>query len=388
MEFTILMPCLNEEQTLARCIDKAQKFLKHQQIEGEVLIADNGSEDNSTFIASNLGARVIHVSERGYGSALKAGILSARGEYIIMGDADDSYDFSKLSLFVDRLRSGYDLVMGNRFKGGIAPGAMPRLHKYIGNPVLSTIGRFLFSSKIRDFHCGLRGFSKQSVVDLRLTSPGMEFASEMVVKATLAELKICEIPTTLSKDGRNRPPHLNSWRDGWRHLRFLLLFSPNWLLLYPGIIIFLFSTFAFFRLDKQSILLSQIGFDINTQIVCAALIFGGFQLIQIALVLKYLGAALGVLPQKTVSVWTLKLLSFEKCLLASILGATISLSLLINALLTWKESGFGTLESMDVTRTVLKSMLCLIMSTSIFTTGVFVSSLAYFRKGRKDGSKD
>ncbi|MGQ0833486.1 MAG: glycosyltransferase family 2 protein, partial [Gammaproteobacteria bacterium] len=232
-ELTILMPCLNEAATIGSCIAKARGFLERTGIEGEVLIADNGSEDGSRALAERAGARVVDVTERGYGAALAGGIAAARGRYIIMGDADDSYDFGRLDGFIARLREGYPLVMGNRFRGGIRKGAMPLLHRYLGNPVLSFVGRLLFRTPVGDFHCGLRGFDREAVGSLHLRTTGMEFASELVVKASLAAWRIAEVPTTLSPDGRGRPPHLRSWRDGWRHLRFLLLFSPRWLFLYP-----------------------------------------------------------------------------------------------------------------------------------------------------------
>jgi hypothetical protein len=234
LELTILMPCLNEARTLPACVSKAQGFLARQGIAGEVLVADNGSTDGSQAIARGLGARVIDVPERGYGSALRAGMQAARGRFVIMGDADDSYDFSRLDGFVAALRQGSELVVGNRFRGGIAPGAMPPLHRWLGNPVLSFLGRRFFGGPLRDFHCGLRGFNRASMLRLQLVTPGMEFASEMIVKALQAGLVVDEVPTTLVKDGRDRPPHLNTWRDGWRHLRFLLLFAPRWLFLYPG----------------------------------------------------------------------------------------------------------------------------------------------------------
>ena len=234
MELTILMPCLNEAETLAICIRKAKKFLSENNIDGEVLISDNGSTDGSQDIAKAEGARVVSTDIKGYGSALINGTKNAYGKYVIMGDADDSYDFLHLMPFVEKLREGYDLVMGDRFAGGIEEGAMPWSHKYIGNPVLSFIGRLFYKSKIRDFHCGLRGYNRESMLNLHLQTTGMEYASEMVVKSELNGLKIAEVPTTLSKDGRSRPPHLRSFRDGWRHLKFLLMYAPNWLLLYPG----------------------------------------------------------------------------------------------------------------------------------------------------------
>src|ERR1051325_447175 len=234
LEVSVVMPCLNEAETLQVCIEKAQASLRELGVAGEVIVADNGSTDGSQEIAERLGARVIPVAAKGYGNALMGGILAARGTYVIMGDADDSYDFANLRPFLDKLRQGCDLVMGNRFQGGIKPGAMPPLHKYLGNPILTGIGRLLFHSPCGDFHCGLRGFDKEAVGGMELRTTGMEFASEMVVKATLHGMRITEVPTTLSPDGRSRPPHLRSWRDGWRHLRFLLLYSPRWLFLYPG----------------------------------------------------------------------------------------------------------------------------------------------------------
>jgi len=236
LELTIVMPCLNEAETLERCIVKAKAYLEKAGIEGEVVIGDNGSTDGSQEIARKAGARVVDVPRRGYGAALMGAIEAARGKYVIMGDSDDSYDFSDLDVYVRKLREGNDLVMGNRFKGGIKPGAMPFLHRYLGNPVLSFIGRLFFKSDIGDFHCGLRGFRQDIVSVLGLQTTGMEFASEMVVKATLFKLKIAEVPTTLSPDGRSRPPHLRTWRDGWRHLRFLLVHSPTHLFILPGAI--------------------------------------------------------------------------------------------------------------------------------------------------------
>lgn len=246
------------------CINKALGFLRRSEIDGEVLISDNGSTDGSQEIARAAGARVIDAPIRGYGGALQAGLAEAHGEFIIMGDADDSYDFEQLDGFVEQLRAGADLVMGNRFRGGIAPGAMPALHRYLGNPVLSTVGRVLFRSEVKDFHCGLRGFRKESMRALNLKSSGMEFASEMVVKSTLNRLKIVEIPTTLSLDGRSRPPHLRSWRDGWRHLRFLLMLAPRWLFLYPGFAMVLLGLIGAAFLIPGPVSIGRVEFDIAT----------------------------------------------------------------------------------------------------------------------------
>lgn len=234
LELSVVMPCLNEAETLAACIQQAQAAIRENQIRGEVIVADNGSTDGSQEIALGLGVRVVSVQEKGYGSALMGGIAAARGKYVVMGDPDCSYDFGHVPRFLEKLREGFDLVMGNRFLGGVQPGAMPPLHRYLGNPVLSTIGRIFFHSPCGDFHCGLRGFDRKAIIGMDLHTTGMEFASEMVVSATLNGLKISEVPTTLSPDGRSRPPHLRSWRDGWRHLRFLLIYSPRWLFFYPG----------------------------------------------------------------------------------------------------------------------------------------------------------
>src|SRR5690349_5248662 len=263
-ELTVLMPCLNESETLATCIQKAWRYIRRSGISGEVVVADNGSTDGSQNIARRHDAIVVDVPAKGYGSALIAGIRAARGRFVIMGDSDDSYDFAELDPFVQKLRGGSELVMGNRFKGGIKKGAMPPLHRYLGNPVLTSIGRLFFNSPCGDFHCGLRGFSRDAILRLDLQSPGMEFASEMVVKATLRGLDIAEVPTTLSPDGRSRPPHLRSWRDGWRHLRFLLLFSPAWLFLYPGFALFAGGLLTMLWLQPQSRSIGSVTLDVHT----------------------------------------------------------------------------------------------------------------------------
>src|SRR6201994_3360713 len=271
------MPCLNEAETVATCVRKAVRFIADSGISGEVLVADNGSTDGSRQLAEDAGARVVPIPERGYGNALMGGIIAARGEYVIMGDADDSYVFTNLMPFITELRKGYDLVMGNRFKGGIAPGAMPPLHKYLGNPVLSFVGRLFFRSAIGDFHCGLRGFNRDSVMALNLQATGMEFASEMVVKATLAGQRVTEVPTTLSRDGRSRPPHLRSWRDGWRHLRFLLLFSPRWLFFLPGLALLFAGLVIGAFVVPHPFSIGSVTFDVDTLVAASAMVGIGFQ---------------------------------------------------------------------------------------------------------------
>ena len=295
-ELTILMPCLNEAETVAVCIDKANDSLARAGVDGEVLIADNGSTDGSQEIAREHGARVIEVDQPGYGAALRGGIEAARGRYVIMGDADDSYDFSRLDGFIAKLREGYQLVMGNRFRGGIAPGAMPKLHRYLGNPVLSFVGRLFFRSPVRDFHCGLRGFDREAILALGLVTPGMEFASEMVVKATLNQLRLTEVPTTLSPDGRGRAPHLRSWRDGWRHLRFLLIFSPRWLFLYPGLVLLVVGIIGLLALLPGPLAIAGIVLDIHTMLFASLAVIIGNQTVQLGLFSRLYGTRAGLLP--------------------------------------------------------------------------------------------
>jgi hypothetical protein len=286
VELTILMPCLNEAETLADCIDQARDFLARQRIDGEVLIADNGSTDGSIHIAEEHGARVVHVARKGYGAALMHGMRAARGTYLIFGDCDRSYDFSRLEPFVERLRAGYDLVMGNRFLGGITRGAMPWLHKYVGNPVLSYLGRLFFAVPVGDFHCGLRGLRRERVLGLGLRAPGMEFASEMIVRAALGGLSIAEVPTTLSRDGRSRPPHLRTWRDGWRHLRFLLMLSPRWLFLYPGALLFSIGAIAQAAILTGPVAVGRVVLDIHTMLFAGGAMIAGVQMAVFSLIVK------------------------------------------------------------------------------------------------------
>ena len=276
-EVSVVMPCLNEAETLAVCIQKARACLADNGVSGEIIIADNGSTDGSQSIAEAGGARLVPVEAKGYGSALMGGIAAACGRFVIMADADDSYDFSALMPFIEKLRAGCDFVIGNRFKGGIAPGAMPPLHRYLGNPVLSGLGRLFFLCPAGDLHCGLRGFSRDAFERMKLQTTGMEFASEMVVKATLLGLRIAEVPTTLSPDGRSRPPHLRSWRDGWRHLRFMLLFSPRWLFLYPGLLLMLAGLGVGGWLLPEERQLGETTLDVHTLAYAALSVLLGFQ---------------------------------------------------------------------------------------------------------------
>jgi glycosyltransferase involved in cell wall biosynthesis len=338
-------------------------------------VADNGSADGSRQLASTAGARVVAIPERGYGAALMGGIRAARGTYVIMGDADCSYDFAQLDGFVDALRAGSDLVMGNRFAGGIAAGAMPALHRYLGNPVLSFVGRLFFRTGIRDFHCGMRGFSRAAIEQLALVSPGMEFASEMVAKAALAGLRIAEVPTTLRPDGRDRPPHLRTWRDGWRHLRFLLLFCPRWLFLYPGLMLFAVGVLGFTSLQRSPLTFVSLGLDIHSLLYMAAATILGVQLVQLALLTKWVGAVAGIVPKPAWLRWAERTLSVEAGL---VLGASLFfLGLLWSGALVrdWSESGFGALDPRTVMRGAIPAVTLMIVGMQAGAAALFAGAL-------------
>ncbi|MEO7012800.1 MAG: glycosyltransferase family 2 protein [Dokdonella sp.] len=364
LELSIVMPCLNEIETLAICIEKASRFLRESGIHGEIIIADNGSKDGSIETAKALGARVVHVPLRGYGAALGAGIAAARGRFVIIGDSDDSYDFSRLDAYVDGLRGGADLVMGNRFKGGIKPGAMPFLHKYLGNPVLSFIGRLFFRIPIGDFHCGLRGFIRHRIIELGLTTTGMEFASEMIVRSALAGLDIREVPTTLSPDGRSRPPHLRTWRDGWRHLRFLLLFSPRWLFLYPGLVIMALGALLVFALLPGPLhVLPGVELDIHSIIVgCLALVIGS-QCVSFAIIARRYAAIRGFLPpQDRIARLPIPNRLEPSLIVAGVLVLAGSAGFL-NAIWQWWQVNFGTLGYGSLVRQL--SISCTVIALAL-----------------------
>ncbi|HRY31993.1 MAG TPA: glycosyltransferase family 2 protein [Bacteroidales bacterium] len=374
-ELSILMPCLNEELTLATCITKAKTYLDTAKVNGEIVIADNGSTDRSIEIAESLGARVVHVAEKGYGSALLNGIKAARGKYVIMGDSDDSYDFLHLGPYVEKLREGNDLVMGNRFKGGIAKGAMPFLHRYLGNPVLSFTGRLFFNIRVRDFHCGLRGFNRERILSTGLCTTGMEFASEMVVKSALNGLKITEVPTTLKKDGRDRPPHLNTWRDGWRHLRFLLIYSPRWLFFIPGLIFLLAGSLLSLLLMIKPIHLKSIELDVHTLLYAGSSIFIGLQFIFFYAIAKVYGGIHHLLPRDRHFYFWTRLLSLEKCILAGAIFILAALILTIWVLLHWYRTGFGHLNPSDTFRMVIPAVFSLIFGLQLIQNSFFISIL-------------
>lgn len=378
-ELSILMPCLNEAETLEICIKKAQKALEDLRVNGEIIIADNGSTDGSPKIAASLGARVIHVAEKGYGSALQGGIKAARGKYIIMGDADDSYDFTNLGPFLEKLRDGYDLVMGNRFKGGIAPNAMPPLHKYLGNPVLTGIGRLFFRSPCGDFHCGLRGFSKTAIQRLDLRTTGMEFASETVVKASLHGLRITEVPTTLSVDGRNRPPHLRSWRDGWRHLRFLLLYSPRWLFLYPGLLLMLIGTVASGWLLVGPRVVDGITLDVHTFLYAAIAIVIGYQTVIFAIFTKVFAITEGLLPEDPRLKTLFRYIKLETGILAGVLLLAAGIGLSVYALSFWSARSFGPLDPSQTLRLVIPAVTLIALGLQTVLSSFFLSILGLQR---------
>ncbi|WP_445173807.1 glycosyltransferase family 2 protein [Microcoleus sp.] len=380
LELSILMPCLNEAETLEICIQKALRSLRELDIAGEVIIADNGSTDGSQDIATRMGARVVPVAAKGYGSALMGGIIAARGVYIIMGDADDSYNFSNLGFFVHKLREGFDLVMGNRFQGGIKPGAMPPLHKYLGNPVLTWVGRLFFASPVGDFHCGLRGFRRDSILKLDLQTTGMEFASEMVVKASVYKLRITEIPTVLSPDGRSRPPHLRTWRDGWRHLRFLLLYSPRWLFLYPGAALMIWGLIVSIWLLPGTQKIGSISFDVHTLLYGAIAIIIGFQAVTFAFFTKIFAISEKFLPEDPKLNKIFRYVTLETGL---IVGVTLILIGIVGSFLSltiWSKTAFGSLDPSKTLRLVIPSLTCLTVGLQMVLSSFFLSVLSLKRR--------
>ncbi len=380
VELTILMPCLNEAETIEVCVMKAMGFLRRAGVVGEVLIADNGSTDGSQRMAEALGARVVQVFERGYGAALMGGVRAAHGRYVIMGDADDSYDFENLDLMVAELRSGADLVMGNRFKGGIAKGAMPFLHRYLGNPVLSMIGRVFFKIPVGDFHCGLRGFHRESMLALGLQSPGMEFASEMVVKTAINGLKMVEVPTTLAVDGRSRAPHLKTWRDGWRHLRFLLLHSPEYLFLAPGLALVTAGVIGCCLLSQGAVRLTKtISLDVHTLVVACFAILMGAQLVMFSALARRYTVMEGVLPTSRGSKTLILGLTLESILQGALVLLLAGSAGVAWAIYGWAQSGFGPILYNNVMRLLVPSMTAIALAIQLGASG-FLASVFTLRR--------
>ena len=380
IELSVVMPCLNESRTLGACIRKAQTTMERLGICGEVIIADNGSTDGSQSLAEGLGARVVPIQEHGYGNALRGGIAAARGKFVIMGDSDDSYDFTQVGDFLDKLNQGYDLVMGNRFQGGIRPGSMPFLHQFLGNPVLSWLGRLFFGCPVGDFQCGLRGFRKDAIDGLELQTTGMEFSTEMVVKATLFNLRILEIPTTLSPDGRDRSPHLRTWRDGWRYLRFLLLYSPRWLFLYPGIALFLAGIAVSAWLLPGPRTIGSTTFDYHTLLFGAMAILIGFQSINFAVFTKIFAISVRLLPPDPRLDKMFRYVTLETGL---ILGAVLILAgagTWIFGLNYWRSHHFGPLDPDKTLRIVIPGFVSLTLGIQIVLSSFFVSVLGMARQ--------
>jgi len=370
LELTILMPCLNEAETIGACITKAQAFLARKGVMGEVVVSDNGSTDGSPEIARRHGARLVSAPVRGYGAALIGGIEAARGRYVVMGDADDSYDFSTLDQYLERLRGGADLVMGNRFKGGIAPGAMPFIHRYLGNPALSFLGRLFFKIPVGDFHCGLRAFNVEAIRSLRLRATGMEFASEMVVRGALNGLRIVEVPTRLEPDGRSRAPHLRTWSDGWRHLKFLLMHSPRWLFFIPGfslIAIGLSLAAALFIGPVR--IFADVILDIDSFISACFLIIVGVQLVSFGALARSYAAIAGYLSRNTGSMTVLRHLSTDRLALGGALLVAAGAAIFGGALYTWALRGFGRLPDPLIPRVVLTGMTVIVIGFQVLATG-------------------
>lgn len=380
LELTILLPCLNEAGTLETCIRKAAEFLDRNKVNGEVLVSDNGSTDGSQDIARRSGARVVDVPIRGYGAALIHGSLAARGKYIIMGDSDDSYDFSNLMPLLEKLRAGYDLVMGNRLTGGIKPGAMPWMNRWIGTPALSALGRLFFHCPVGDFNSGLRGHSAEAFRKMDLRTTGMEFASEMIVKATLLKMKIAEVPTTLSPDGRSRSPHLRPWRDGWRHLRFMLLYSPRWLFLYPGFLLMLAGLLTGAWLMPQPRNVGPVTLDIHTLFFCAIAVLVGFQAMLFAVFSKTFATSEGLLPPDAKMERIFRLFNLEAWLVIGALLVSAGLWGAIHGVMVWERHGFGALIPTHVMRVAIPSGLSLALGGQIMLSSFLLSLL---RMGRK-----
>jgi glycosyltransferase involved in cell wall biosynthesis len=374
------MPCLNEAETIGACIRKATAALEQANVAGEVIVGDNGSTDGSIEIAERLGAKVVRVKAKGYGSALMGGIAAAAGKYIVMGDADDSYEFGHIPRFLEQLRNGADLVVGNRFRGGIKPGAMPVLHRYLGNPVLSALGRLFFKSPVGDFHCGLRGFSAAAYRRMDLRTTGMEFATEMVVKATLLGLSVAEVPTTLSPDGRSRVPHLRTWRDGWRHLRFLLLYSPRWLFLYPGFLLMFAGAAITLWLLPGPRSIGSVTFDVHTMVYASAFVLLGFQAIAFAVFTKVFAISEGLLPPDRAPDRLFRYITLE-------LGLVFGVALMISGLATsvyavgvWGARDFGPLDYSVTMRLIIPAALLLTLGVQTVFASFFLSVLGLRRR--------
>jgi len=387
LEISVVMPCLNEALTVGKCVAKAVAALQRLGVDGEVIVADNGSTDGSQDIARANGARVVHAERRGYGAALQAGIAASRGSYIIMGDADDSYDFTALEPFIQRLRAGDDLVMGNRFKGGIKPGAMPWHHQYIGNPVLSGILNLFFHTPIRDAHCGLRGFRKDAYERLDLRTPGMEFASEMVVKAALYKQKMSEVPTVLSPDGRDRPPHLRSFRDGWRHLRFLLLMCPMWLYFIPACCLLAGGLGLMAWLTPGMRFVGSVGLDLHTMLLGMLAVFLGYQMLWLGAYAKIHGWTSGLLPADNFAIRVFDQLHLERGLIAGAALLLTGLGLCSWLVGEWYDVDLGPLDLAVTMRFALWGFTTIMLGVQTIFGSFFLSMLGMTERAKEARQK-
>ena len=380
VDVSIVMPCLNEAETLASCIQTAQRALEAAGLSGEVIVADNGSSDGSVAIARELGARVVDVPRKGYGNALIGGIEAADGEFVVMGDADASYDFGAIGPFIDRLRAGDDLVVGNRFLGGIQPGAMPWMHRWFGNPVLTRVSRVFFHTPVGDMHCGLRAFRKTAFERMGLRAAGMEFASEMVIKASLKHMRISEVPVVLRPDGRSRPPHLRTWRDGWRHLRFMLLFSPRWLFLYPGLALFALGVILSALLLPGPLRMGGVRLDIHTLLVAGFLALLGYQLVLFAVFTKLFAVREGFHPPHATLERLQRYITLEVGLATGALMALGGAVALVVAVISWQSVGFGNLDPSLTMREVIPAVVLLALGTQTVFASFLISILSIDRQ--------
>jgi glycosyltransferase involved in cell wall biosynthesis len=377
------MPCLNEADTLATCIEKAQRALRENKIAGEVIVADNGSTDGSQTIATRLGARVVPVGARGYGNALMGGIAAARGRFIIMGDADDSYDFLEIPAFVEQLRAGFDLVQGCRFPSGggtIAPRAMPFLHRWCGNPLFSRLVRWWFKAPVHDVYCGLRGFTKAFYERLEQRCTGMEFATEMIIKASLYRTRITEIPITLHPDGRkSHPPHLKTFRDGWRTLRFFLMYSPRWLFLMPGFLLMVLGCLGY-GIAMPGLTFHDVTFDAHTLLFASLAILCGYQSVIFAILTKTFAMSEGLMPATPVTMRVMHRITLERGLIASVVALCVGIALLLAAIHEWRLHNFGPLDYASTMRLVIPGATLTALGFQTMLSSFFLSILRMHRR--------